>query len=219
MAALVRCWGLWASIRRDNNDQTLTIAYYRQWTSRQLLQFLQNKYETEGDIDVGGVTIRELLDEAAGVPFTGNCAKANVDRLKTEVGLLSLKANTPVRHLKGHELPYAWRRESLTSLVVPSQANHMMFMNFDHFNASFTPMGSEKLRQLAFAYDSPVEGRWPAELLRIVCDKASPDNVVLEPRQAGTYQPLTLQHLWSMSLRHWAAPCSVSLAAVATIHE
>ena len=58
----------------------------------------------------------------------------------------------------------------------------MMFMNFAHFNASFTPLGSEKLRQLAFAYDSPVEGRWPAELLKTVCSKAAPDNVVLEPR-------------------------------------
>ena len=38
---------------------------------------------------MGGVTIRQLLDEAAGVPFDGSGAKASVDRLKTEVGACS----------------------------------------------------------------------------------------------------------------------------------
>ena len=44
------------------------------------------------------------------------------------------------------------------------------------------PWGQRSSGSWRFAYDSPVEGRWPAELLKTVCSKAAPDNVVLEPR-------------------------------------
>ena len=54
------------------------------WISRQLLQFLKEKYSSEGHIARSdGKTIREIMDEA-GCSFGGD-GRVTVDRLRTEV--------------------------------------------------------------------------------------------------------------------------------------
>jgi AMP deaminase len=62
-------------------------------------------------------------------------------------------------------------------------ATYKMMHNFGEFNRSFTPMGSEALRQLAFGFDSGLDGgRWAAEYLLHFTALALRHNTWLEPR-------------------------------------
>ena len=61
-------------------------------------------------------------------------------------------------------------------------SSYLMYQNFDDFNASFTPMGSNLIKRLCFQFENEVDGRWTAEYLKYFLDHAKQSRTYLEPR-------------------------------------